>query len=106
MVTSEQLYQRLMNGAKFLKRENGVGPACVDRGDIFFLENLFEPASRIAAETYAKELCADCVLLKSCGDYALAANENDGIWAGMNPSERRILIAKNQRSAKSGSLSS
>jgi len=54
MVTSEQLYERLMNGVKFLKRENGVGPACRDRGDIFFLENLFEPASRKAAEEFAR----------------------------------------------------
>jgi WhiB family redox-sensing transcriptional regulator len=106
MVTSEQLYERLMNGAKFLKRENGVGPACRDRGDIFFLENLFEPASRKAAEEFAKELCKECPLLRACGEYALAANETEGIWAGMNPSERRILAQKNQRSARSGSLSS
>lgn len=106
MVTSDQLYERLMNGAKYLKRENGVGPACRDRGDIFFLENLIEPASRKAAEDYAKELCKDCPLLVACGEYALAANEIDGIWAGMTPSERRIYLQKNQRSARSGSLSS
>ena len=106
MVTSDQLYERLNNGIRFLLRENGSGPACAGRGDIFFLENLFEPASRQAAEDYAKALCKDCPLLRACGEYALAANESEGIWAGMNPSERRILAQKNQRSARSGSLSS
>ena len=62
--------------------------------------------SRKAAEDYAKELCKDCPLLVACGEYALAANELDGIWAGMTPSERRIYLQKNQRSARSGSLSS
>lgn len=106
MVTSDQLYERLNNGIRFLLQENGVGPACAGRGDIFFLENLFETASREAAETYAKELCKECPLLRACGEYALAANETEGIWAGMNPSERRAIIQKGQRSAKSGSLSS
>ena len=94
MGRTEDLYRRLMTGAFLLKQANGVGPACRDRGDIFFLENLYETASRTAAEEFARELCAECPLLFACRDYALEAKEEDGIWGGMTPRERRERLSK------------
>lgn len=91
MVTEEEAYQRLMRGKAFLIRENQQGPACVDRGDIFFLENFFDPASREATIQFAKDLCAECPLLTACRDYALIANEQFGIWGGLMPEERQQM---------------
>lgn len=39
---------------------------------------------------YAKFVCnAVCPVRSECLDYALANNEQDGIWGGMTPSERK-----------------
>ena len=49
---------------------------------------LFFPA-RGASTAEAKEVCRGCVVRIACLDYAVAANEKQGIWGGMSERERR-----------------
>lgn len=36
----------------------------------------------------AKAVCARCPVRGACADYAIAADEGDGVWGGMTPAER------------------
>jgi WhiB family redox-sensing transcriptional regulator len=49
---------------------------------------LFFPA-RGASTGEAKEVCRGCVVRIECLDYAVAANEKQGIWGGTSERERR-----------------
>jgi WhiB family redox-sensing transcriptional regulator len=49
---------------------------------------LFFPA-RGASTGEAKEVCRGCVVRIECLDYAVAANEKQGIWGGLSERERR-----------------
>lgn len=39
----------------------------------------------------AKSVCATCPVRPDCLDYALAANEPEGVWGGTDPVERRAI---------------
>jgi hypothetical protein len=39
----------------------------------------------------AKAICARCPVKQECLDYAVATRENEGVWGGLTPSERRKL---------------
>lgn len=39
----------------------------------------------------AEELCAGCPFYQECRDYAIAAEEENGIWGGTTPEQRREL---------------
>jgi WhiB family redox-sensing transcriptional regulator len=41
-------------------------------------------------EQAAKSICTDCQVRGSCLDYALVADVRNGIWGGMNRSERKL----------------
>jgi WhiB family redox-sensing transcriptional regulator len=64
---------------------------CRDNPDFFYPEDYYEPASKMLAERMAKILCIGCPLKKLCKDYAVAAQENYGIWGGTTPQERREI---------------
>ena len=51
---------------------------------------LFTPKKGESAEP-AKAICAMCPVQKMCLEYALTNNQNQGIWGGMAPRERRKL---------------
>ena len=42
-------------------------------------------------ERLAKKVCSGCTVRNQCREYAIRANETDGIWGGMNTTERRRM---------------
>jgi WhiB family redox-sensing transcriptional regulator len=44
-----------------------------------------------AAIARAKAICESCPVREACLQYALATNQSDGIWGGMDSQERRRL---------------
>ena len=63
-------------------------PLCAEvDGDLFFPEN-----SKFKHQiTQAKAFCFICTERTECRDYALKANEKDGIWGGLDEEERRVI---------------
>jgi len=47
----------------------------------------------------AKKVCARCPILAACHTYVTAHPQDDGIWAGLTPRERRALRAKTLQEA-------
>jgi WhiB family redox-sensing transcriptional regulator len=47
-------------------------------------------AGRGAKTMQAKEICATCPIAVQCLQYAVL-NDEDGIWGGTTPSERKLL---------------
>lgn len=39
----------------------------------------------------AKEVCGECPVTDACLDFALATNQDSGIWGGLSEEERRII---------------
>ena len=53
-----------------------------------------------AAETAARGVCDTCPVRRSCLAYALTMNESDGIWGGLDDTERtwlRLALAEGTR---------
>jgi hypothetical protein len=50
----------------------------------------------------AKKLCSSCPIRLECLEYALAADEEYGVWGGLSPVERRRLKQKNRKGGKNG----
>ena len=55
---------------------------------------LFFPAGELTEEAAgqvasAKAVCAQCPVREACAEFALATNQEDGIWGGLTPRERR-----------------
>jgi WhiB family redox-sensing transcriptional regulator len=73
----------------------GMGP------DLFF--PVGERAEQSVQEIQAaKAVCAVCPVKLHCLVFALGTNEEDGVWGGYTPSERRALkrIRKRRRKRK------
>jgi WhiB family redox-sensing transcriptional regulator len=45
----------------------------------------------------AKRVCARCPVREDCLEYALASNQDAGIWGGLTEDERRTLKRARQR---------
>ena len=45
----------------------------------------------------AKRVCQGCPVRVECLDYAISHSENDGVWGGMSPRQRRQLSPTPQR---------
>jgi hypothetical protein len=65
--------------------------------ELFFPVGDFGPALPQAAA--AKRVCARCPVRASCLAWALRGGEQDGIWGGTTPGERRRLRARLRRPA-------
>ena len=61
------------------------------------VEIFFPPAEQEGDE--AKAICEICEVREPCLEFALAADERFGIWGGLNPDERRALVARRKRAA-------
>lgn len=61
--------------------------ACFDRTDVDF----FPDPGDVSAISAAKELCASCPVAADCLTWAIELAQNDGIWGGYTPVERRSL---------------
>jgi WhiB family redox-sensing transcriptional regulator len=76
--------------------------ACRDTDpDLFFPVGTTGPA--IEQIDTAKAVCRQCDVQKDCLDYALATNQDSGIWGGTSEEERRALrrqyVARRKASA-------
>ena len=64
--------------------------ACRDTDpDLFFPVGTTGPA--IEQIDNAKSVCTDCEVRQPCLDFALATNQDSGIWGGTSEEERRKL---------------
>ena len=73
------------------------GLACASR--LVDPDSWFAPADD-PAETAARGVCDTCPVRRSCLAYALVMNEPDGIWGGLDQSERawlRLALAEGTR---------
>ncbi|MFK0112508.1 WhiB family transcriptional regulator [Streptomyces sp. NPDC091217] len=55
--------------------------------DLFFPSGTTGPAALQIEE--AKAVCRRCPVMETCGDWALASGQSDGVWGGMSEAERR-----------------
>ena len=42
----------------------------------------------------AKDVCAECPVIKECLDHAITQHEESGVWGGMGPAERKEEIKR------------
>jgi WhiB family transcriptional regulator, redox-sensing transcriptional regulator len=40
---------------------------------------------------HAKRVCGECPVTEACLDYALATNQDSGVWGGLSEEERRVI---------------
>lgn len=70
--------------------------ACRDTDpDLFFPVGTTGPA--IEQIDAAKAVCRECEAQAECLEYALATNQDSGIWGGTSEEERRALRRRAQR---------
>lgn len=82
----EQLYLKLQKAIA----ESPVIPPCQGTDP----EMWFGTEDESIRFRQAKELCTKCPAIQACADYALAADEQFGVWGGLSPLERDRLRAK------------
>lgn len=46
----------------------------------------------------ARDVCAQCTVRVECLDFALATNQDSGVWGGLSEEERRVI--RRQRSSR------
>lgn len=56
--------------------------ACIEQPEAFFDWRLVKQA---------KSICETCPVKTECLEFALANNEQDGVWGGLTPKERKSL---------------
>ncbi len=70
--------------------------ACVDEDpELFFPVGTTGPAIEQAEE--AKRVCARCEVREPCLEFAIATNQDAGVWGGLTEDERRSLRRARQR---------
>lgn len=55
--------------------------------------NIFYPEDGLGVES-AKAICANCVVITDCLEYALANREEYGVWGGQSERERRRIRSR------------
>lgn len=65
--------------------------------ELFHPPTSARPAERIAIETAAKAVCADCPAVQGCLRYALEHRLQFGVWGGMDAEQRRSLAVEAAR---------
>jgi len=66
---------------------------CRQAPDLFFPEGGTGTAAMDAK--MAKKACKSCPVLNMCATYAIRHREEDGIWGGMSPNDRKMIWSKN-----------
>ena len=70
--------------------------ACRDEDpELFFPIGTTGPA--IDQANAAKRVCARCDVREECLEFALASNQDAGVWGGLTEEERRSLRRQRQR---------
>lgn len=63
--------------------------------ELFFPVGTTGPA--LVSIHHAKQVCSQCTVARECLDYALATNQDSGVWGGLSEEERRVI--RRQRAA-------
>lgn len=82
--TATNAYDRLME----LQRDNG-GTPCEEAPEMFYPEDFGDEEMFDMATKIAKQLCAECPLIKQCREWALLAAVPYGILGGLTVHERQ-----------------
>jgi len=61
--------------------------------------NLFFPNTDAEAGA-AKAVCAECPVRQECLEYAVATRQDDGVWGGLDETQRRRLRRRRQAAAR------
>ncbi|MDP9806821.1 WhiB family redox-sensing transcriptional regulator [Trueperella bonasi] len=73
--------------------------ACLNEDpELFFPIGSSGPA--IAQAERAKAVCAICSVKQTCLDWAVANNQDAGVWGGMSEDERRIHKRRTARARR------
>lgn len=73
--------------------------ACRDEDpELFFPIGTTGPA--VEQTEAAKRVCAGCSVRDECLEFALATNQDAGVWGGLNEDERRTLRRQRQRARR------
>lgn len=75
---------------------------CSNYPDAFFHDDEKGPGGKRWNYVIAKRLCSSCPIMVECGQYALEANEDYGVWGGLSPVERRQLKQKRVKGGRNG----
>lgn len=74
--------------------------ACRDADpELFFFEGDEQAPANAAQLEQARQVCSRCPVRVQCGEYALAAFEEHGVWGGMTERDRRLARRADQRAA-------
>lgn len=70
--------------------------ACSEQDpELFFPIGTTGPA--VEQADAAKRICSGCAVREECLEYAIASNQDAGIWGGLTEDERRTLKRARQR---------
>lgn len=70
--------------------------ACLDEDpELFFPVGSTGPA--LDQLERAKQVCHGCEVIEACLEWALATNQDAGVWGGLSEDERRSLRRSRQR---------
>lgn len=69
--------------------------ACKGRTRVFFPTAAGTNVSSVADSVWAaaKQVCAGCPVIGPCREFALATKEPHGVWGGLDPTQRRRILA-------------
>jgi len=79
------------------------GAACRDTDPgLFFPVGTTGPAiDQIAS---AKQVCFECGCREACLEFALATNQDTGVWGGTSEEERRVIRRRRRAAAKAAQV--
>lgn len=87
-----KLYMRFQDQIRSLKETTGQDPECRNTHDVFFPDDFHDAHTKTLAIKTAKAICNRCPLITHCAEYAIEAEERDGIWGSQTPAERAEFI--------------
>lgn len=74
---------------------------CADTNlEIFFLPFASRGETKRKAEAQAKAVCKGCPVINECLAHALRVPEEFGVWGGLSPEERKLIIRRNKLNNK------
>lgn len=68
--------------------------------EIFFLPYNSRHEDKQEREAQAKAVCAGCPVINDCLSHALSVPEYYGVWGGLSPEERKLIINRNKLNNK------
>jgi len=94
---AQRIYLRLQ---KEIEEAPIIPPCQTTDPELWFGINERQGLSQQSHFKEAKQLCSICPVAKTCLEYALEANETDGVWGGLAPHERKQMRAAAERNWK------